>query len=243
MAAGLGAAGLAVALATQSTLENLVAGLTIYGDRPIRIGDFCCIGGIVGNVENIGLRSTRIRTLERTLVTIPNAEVAKHNLENFSLRDRMLLQTTLSLRYETTPDQLRYVLGRFRELFYGHPKVINKDMRVRFIGFGASSLDIEIFLYIRTNNKPVFLEICEDLNLRIIDILSEAGAAFAFPSQTAYLTRDTAPDAERMRAAEAHVETWREAGELPFPDLPTETKDIVRDTLDYPPQGSPGNKR
>jgi MscS family membrane protein len=243
LAAGIGVGGLAFALAAQSTLENLVAGLTIYGDRPIRVGDFCTIGGVSGTVESIGLRSTRLRTLARTLVTIPNAEVAKHNLENFAVRDRMLLHTTLGLRYETTPDQLRYLLGRLRELFYGHPKVVDDGLRVRFIGFGASSLDIEIYLYVKATAKPAFMEICEDLNLRIMDIVDEAGAGFAFPSQTAYLARDTAPDPDRVRAAETRVEAWRESGELPFPDLADEAQDAVGDKLDYPPIGSPGNKR
>ncbi len=243
LAAGVGVGGLAFALAAQSTLENLVAGLTIYGDRPIRVGDFCIIGGVSGVVENIGLRSTRLRTLERTLITIPNAQVAKQSLENISVRDKMLLQTTISLRYETSPNQLRYVLGRLRELFYGHPRVIDDGMRVRFTGFGASSLDIEIYLYVKATAKPAFLEICEDLNLRIMDIIEGAGAGFAFPSQTTYLARDAAPDPELVRAAEAHVESWREAGELPFPDLSDEAQDAVGDLLDYPPKGSPGNRR
>jgi len=243
LAAGVGVGGLAFALAAQSTLENLVAGLTIYGDRPIRVGDFCTVGGVSGTVESIGLRSTRLRTLERTLVTIPNAEVAKHTLANVSVRDRMLLQTIIGLRYETTPDQLRYVLGKLRELFYGHPMVFDDGMRVRFIGFGASSLDIEVYLYVKAKVKPAFLEICEDLNLRIMDIVAEAGAGFAFPSQTAYLARDTAPDPDLVRAAEARVESWREAGELPFPDLSDEAQEEVGDLLDYPPLGSPANRR
>lgn len=242
LAAGIGVGGLAFALAAQSTLENLVAGLTIYGDRPIRVGDLCDIGGVMGTVESIGLRSTRVRTFARTVISIPNAEVAKYRLENFALRDQMLMESTICLRYETTPDQLRYVLGRLRELLYAHPKVIEDGMRVRFIGFGACSLDIEIFAYIKATAKPAFLEICEDLNLRIMDIVDEAGASFAFPSQTTYLTRDKTPDAERMRAAEARVSTWRESGELPFPDLSDEAQEAVSDTLDFPPLGSPGNK-
>jgi len=242
LAAGIGVGGLAFALAAQSTLENLVAGLTIYGDRPIRVGELCDINGVSGTVESIGLRSTRLRTFARTVVTIPNAEVAKHRLENFALRDRMLMETTLGLRYETTPDQLRYVLGKLRELLYAHPKVIDDGMRVRFVGFGACSLDIGIFAYIKATAKPAFLEVCEDLNLRIMDIVDEAGVGFAFPSQTAYLARDKAPDTERVRAAEARVATWRESGELPFPDLSDDAQEAVGDTLDFPPLGSPGNK-
>lgn len=116
-----------------------------------------------GKVESIGLRSTRLRTLARTLVTIPNAEVAKQTLENISVRDRMLLQTTIGLSYETTPDQLRYVLGKLRELFYGHPRVIDDGMRVRLIGFDASSLDIEINLYVKATVTPAFFIQCSTL--------------------------------------------------------------------------------
>jgi len=243
LAAGIGVGGLAFALAAQSTLENLVAGLTLYGDRPIRVGELCEIGGVTGNVESIGLRSTRLRTFARTVVTIPNAEVAKYRLENFAMRDRMLMQTTIGLRYETTPDQMRYVLGKLRELLYAHPKVLDDGMRVRFVGFGASSLDIEIYVYVMATAKPAFLEICEDLNLRIMDIIDEAGAGFAFPSQTAYLARDRAPDAEKAKAAEAQVESWRKAGELPFPDLSDDAQEAVADKLDFPPLGSPGSKK
>ena len=242
LAAGLGMGGLAFALAAKSTLENLVAGLMIYSDKPIRMGDLCTIGGFRGRVESIGLRSTRLRTLERTLVMIPNAEVAASILENESVRDRMLLQTVIGLRYETTPDQLRYVLGRLRELFYGHPKVNEDGLRVRFIGFGACSLDIEIYVYLQAKSTPVFLEIQEDINLRIMDIVDDAGAGFAFPSQTTYLARDTAPDAERVKAAEEQVKSWRESGELPFPDLSDKTQEAISDQLDFPPKGSPGNQ-
>ena len=242
LAAGLGMGGLAFALATKSTLENLVAGLMIYSDKPIRLGDLCVIGGFSGSVESIGLRSTRLRTIERTLVTIPNAEVATSTLENKSVRDRMLLQTVIGLRYETTPEQLRYVLGRLRELFYGHPKVNEDGLRVRFIGFGAYSLDIEIYAYLQATTNPVFLEVQEDINLRIMDIVDDAGADFAFPSQTTYLARDTAPDAERVKTAEEQVKTWRDKGELPFPDLSDKTQEAISDQLDFPPRGSPGNR-
>ena len=234
LAASLGVGGLAVALAAQSTLENLVAGLTIYGDRPVRIGDLCSVGGTSGRVESIGLRSTRLRTLERTLVTIPNADVAKQVLENFSVRDRMLFRTTIGLRYETTPDQMRYVLGKLRELAYGHPKVLEEDMRIRFSDLGTSSLDVELFFYVKAIVLPDFMEIKEDLLLRIMDIVEQAGTGFAFPAQTAYLAKDKGLDEDKVRAAEAQVDLWRESGELPFPDLNEVERDRVRDRLDYP---------
>jgi MscS family membrane protein len=111
LVAGLGVGGLALALAIRPTLENVIGGFTLFADRPVRVGDFCRYGSDVGMVHEIGLRSTRIRSLERTLVTIPNAEFSQMKLENFALRDTRLLRTTLQLRYETTMDQLRYLLA------------------------------------------------------------------------------------------------------------------------------------
>lgn len=238
LVASLGVGGLAIALAAQSTLENLVAGLTIYGDRSVIIGEFCRVGNTSGTVEEIGLRSTRLRTLERTLVTIPNAEFVKQVQENYSRRDYILFETVLGLRYETTAGQLKFVLGKLRELFYAHPMVIKENLRVRFIGFGAYSLDIEIYAYLQTREKPTFLAIREDLLLRIINLVEEAGAGFAFPSQTAYLASDSAIDKEQVRSAEEQVRQWRESGTLPFPELDAEEQTRLRDSLDYPPVGS-----
>jgi MscS family membrane protein len=112
--AGLGVGGIAVALAAQKTLENLFGGITLYADRPVRVGDFCRFGDRVGTVEEIGLRSTRIRTLDRTLVSVPNAEFSNLHLENYTARDRIWYHPTIGLRYETTPDQLRFVLVEVR---------------------------------------------------------------------------------------------------------------------------------
>ena len=238
VAASIGVGGLAVALAAQSTLENLVAGLTILGDRPVRIGDYCRVGETAGTIEEIGLRSTRLRTLDRTLVTIPNSDVAKQRLENYTRRDHILLKPVLGLRYETTAEQLRFMLGRLRELFHAHPMVVKDGARVRFVGFGAFSLDLEVFVYIRTNQYPTFLAVREDILLRVIDIVEAAGTGFAFPSQTTYLARDGGLDSARTEAAEAAVAEWRAAGDLPFPELESARRSATKDSLDYPPDGS-----
>jgi MscS family membrane protein len=147
LVAGLGVGGLAIALAIRPTLENILGGLTLFADQPVRVGDFCRYGSEVGTVQEIGLRSTRIRSRERTLVTIPNAEFSQMKLENFSVRDQRLLRTTLNLRYETTMDQLRYVLAELRKLLFGHPMVTESPARVRFVDLGAYSIDVEIFAY------------------------------------------------------------------------------------------------
>ena len=216
MLAGLGVGGFAIALAVRPTLENLIGGFLLFSDKPVRVGDFCRFGEQVGSVDKIGLRSTRIRTLEDTTVIVPNAEFAQLQLENISIRNKTLFRVTLGLRYETTSEQLRYVLANLREMLLGHPKVSSENLRVRFGRFGDYSLDLEIFAYILTNDWPEYCAIREDLNLRIMDIVKEAGTGFAFPSQTAYFTQDSGLDAERSRQAEAQVEDWRVKGKLPF---------------------------
>jgi MscS family membrane protein len=199
--AGLGVGGLAVALAAQKTLENLFGGATLVADRPVKVGDFCRFGDKVGVIEEIGLRSTRVRTLERTLVTVPNSEFAALQLENFAVRDKILFRPRLGLRYETRPDQVRYVLSRIKEILDEHPRVDPDPARVRFVGFGDSSLDLDIYAYLTATDFGEYLQIAEDLNLRLMDAIEEAGTGFAFPSTTAYVTQDDGLDAERASRA------------------------------------------
>jgi MscS family membrane protein len=240
--AGLGVGGIAVALAAQRTLENLIGGITLYADRPVSVGDFCRWGDQIGTVEEIGLRSTRIRTLERTVVTVPNAELCQMELDNFMVRDRRLLRTTLQLRYETTPDQMRFILAKLRELLLGHPMVSPDPARVRFTGYGDYSKDVQIFAYVLCQDQNTFLAIQEDLLLRIEDIIIGAGSGFAFPSQTAYLSRDGGLDDQRISEAVAEVEQWRAGGKLPFPEFDDQQREQIEDVLDYPPEGSPGHQ-
>jgi MscS family membrane protein len=167
-------------------------------------------------------------------VSIPNAEFATLQLENFARRDRIWLKPKLGLRYETTPDQLRYVLVEIRRMLYAHARVDPDGARIRFIGFGDYSLDLEIFAYVRTTDFGEFLAIQEDILLRIMDIVAESGTGFAFPSSTTYLGRDGGLDADRSRAAEARVREWRERGELPLPEFPSEAIEAVRGTIAYP---------
>lgn len=238
LVAGLGVGGLAVALAAQKSLENLFGGVTIVADQPVRVGDFCRFGDRVGTVEDIGLRSTRVRTLDRTVVTIPNAEFSSLQLENFAQRDRFWWNPTLGLRYETTPDQIRFVLVETRKLLYSHPRVDPDPARVRFVRFGAYSLDIEIFAYLHAADVSESLEIGEDLSLRIMEIIATAGTGFAFPSQTLYVRKDEDLDAEAAARAEAQVADWRARGELPLPGF---TPDRIRElggSIEYPAEGS-----
>jgi len=241
--AGLGVGGIAVALAAQKTLENLFGGITVVSDQPIRVGDFCRAGDFLGTVLSVGLRSTRLRTLARTIVSIPNGQLALMNLENFTMRDKIWFNHTLDLRYETTAEQLRYILAAIREMLYSHPKVESPSARVRFIGFGDSSIKLEIFAYVLETDYAAFLPIQEDLLLRIMDIVEEGGSGFAFPSQTTYLASDAGLDAGKTKEAILKVRQWREQGELPFPDFPPETIAKMNNQLEYPPPDSARGKK
>jgi len=238
--AGLGVGGLAFALAAQKSIENLFGGVTLIADQPVRVGDFCRFGGHSGTVEEIGLRSTRIRTLERTLITVPNSAFSEIHLENLAHRDRIRLSTVLGLRYETSPDQLRHTLSELRRLLLSHPKVLADSVRVRFGGFGASSLDIELQAYVGTADWGAFTAIREDLYLRVMDIVEAAGTGFAFPSQTLYLGRDDGLNSEKRAEAEASIARLRASGQLPFPDHDAATIARFADSVDYPPRGSVG---
>lgn len=240
--AGLGIGGLAVALAARSTLENFIAGLTLIADKPVRAGDFCAFGDKLGTVESLGLRSIRIRSLERTIVSIPNAEFLNMSIENYTRRDSILLKTVLHLRYETTADQLRWVLAEIRRLLVGHPRVRNDPSRARFVGYGEYSLDVEIFAYVDTQDYNEYLAICEDIYLRLADVVDALGTAFAFPSTLTYLARDGGMDTEKTEKVEHAVDAWRRNDRLPFPEFPSDERWEMLGTLPYPPAGSPDSR-
>lgn len=236
--AGLGIGGLAVALAAQSTLQNFISGITLYFDKPIAVGDYCRFGDKTGTVEYIGMRSTRIRTLARTLLTIPNSEFSNMQIENYAKRDSMFLNPELRLRYETSPDQLRYLLVELRKLLLAHPKVYADPLRVRFSGFGEHSLNIYIFAYVMSNDYTEYIGIREDIYLRMMQLIEDSGAKLAVPSVVHYNTEDSLPDKAGAQASEEQVKRWRHEGTLPFPDFAWQDKADLRGTLDYPPDGS-----
>ena len=239
LVAGLGIGGLAVALAAQRSIEDLIGAFTIYATQPVRVGDFCRFGENVGTVEEIGLRSTRVRTLDDTIVSVPNGEFSKLHIDNFGKRRKIRYHPKIHLRYETTPDQLRCILVDVRKILYAHPRVDPDPARIRFVGFGEWSLDLEVFAYVDTTVYGEYLEIAEDLNLRIMDAVFGAGSRFAFPSQTTYLESGGGVDEERTSAAEARVREWRDRRELYLPAFPPRAVEQLRGTLPYPPEGSP----
>ncbi len=195
--AGLGVGGIAVALAAQKTLENVIGGVSIIADQAMRVGTFVKVGATAGTVEDIGLRSTRIRTMDRSLVSIPNGQISNERLEVLSSRDKFWFHPTLSLRYDTTADQLRFVLAATHKLLFDHHRVERSSVRVRFLGFGSASLDLEAFAYISVSDFSEFLEIQEHLLLRIMDIVQSAGTRMALPFPTAYLAPASANDETR----------------------------------------------
>jgi MscS family membrane protein len=240
--AGLGVGGLAVALALRPTLENLIGGVILYVDKPVRVGDFCSFGTLMGTVERIGVRSIKLRALDRTLISVPNAQFADMQIVNWAHCDEMLINETLSLRYETDPDQLRYVLTRLREMLHAHPRINSDTVRVRLANFGESAQNIDMRVYALTREWNDFFAIREDVLLRIFQIVEEAGTGFAFPSRTVYTRSDEGLDANRKEAAGRTVAQWRRSGRLPFPNLPREVVERIEGSLDYPPHGSPGSR-
>ena len=240
--AGLGIGGLAIGFGAQKTIENLFGGISLLGDEVIRVGDSCNFNGRVGTVEDISLRSTRIRTIERTELSIPNGALATMNIENLTRRDKFLFNPNLSLRPETTPDQLRYVLTESRRFLYQHPKVETASARIRLANLEQGWPSLEVFSYVLTRDGAEFTAIREDILLRLLTVVEEAGTGFAFPSQNVYLGRNTGVDKAKAEQAEEAVRRWRDQNQLPFPDFaPAEIAEI-RDSLPYPPPESAVNR-
>lgn len=184
--AGLGVGGIAIALAAQKTIEDLFGGVSLIGDRPVLVGDVCRFGDRTGTVMHIGLRSTRIRTPERTVISVPNGQFSSMALENISGRDKIWFHPTLNLRRDTTSDQLLRVLSSFHEILTGHPRVETGKMPVRFIGVGPYSLDVEVIAYVTTSDYDEFVALQQELLLKMLQAVEHAGTALAVPLQESF---------------------------------------------------------
>ncbi|MCF8466967.1 MAG: mechanosensitive ion channel family protein [Sneathiella sp.] len=209
--AGLGVGGLAIALAAQPTIENLIGGVILYADRMVRIGEYCKFDDLAGTVESIGIRSTRIRALNRTVITVANADLAKRKITNFSRRDKFHLHHRFGLRFDTTEEQLSGILGRIRTYLETHESILENPLRVRFVELGDYSLTVEIYAYVAVADMAEFLAIQEEILMKIVEIVHAQGADFAFPSTTTYLASDkdsaTLADPFSWRPA-ANIQTW-----------------------------------
>jgi MscS family membrane protein len=241
--AGLGIGGLAIGFGAQKTIENLFGGVSVLGDEVFRVGDVCRFGDRTGVVEDIGLRSTRIRTDERTLVAIPNGTVATINLENLSRRDKILFKTNLGLRPESKADHVRFVLAEFRRLLYSHPKVETKTVRVRLTDIAGASLSVEVVAYILTQDFNEFVAVREDLLLRMMDVMEDSGGGLALPSQTLYLSRDAGVAREKADNAVKKMAELREGKQLPFPDFHEEDISSFKGSIEYPQSESAVRKQ
>jgi MscS family membrane protein len=184
--AGLGIGGIALALAAQKTVENLFGAFSIGADRPFAEGDSVKFEDVTGTVEEIGLRSTKIRTADRSLVTVPNGRLADMRVESLSARDRMRLFCTLGLVYDTTANQLRGVLAGLEHVLRVHPKIWPENVTVRFTALGPSSLDIEVQAWFQVSADD--FPLCrQEVLLRFMEVVEAAGTRFAFPTRTVHL--------------------------------------------------------
>jgi len=184
--AGLGVGGVAVAFAAQRTLENVIGSITIYSSQPVHVGDFCKFGDKLGVVEEIGLRATQLRTLERTVVHIPNAKFSTDIIENLTQRDKILYRTRLRLSLQTTSSQMREVLEGIRKLIEQHEMIDEEASRVRFLEFGEYAQEIELYVYIKTQDFVEYLQYREDINLQVKDIIEASGTDLVVPANTTY---------------------------------------------------------
>ncbi len=192
--AGLGIGGIAIALGAQKSLEHFFGSISIGVDQPFRVGDWVNASGTEGEIEAIGLRSTRIRTINRTVVSIPNGQLAESRTENFGQRDRIRFSTVVGVEYGTTAAQLRAIRDGIEAVLRAHPKTWPDRVQVAFSNFGAYSLDIELFCWIQTTAIDEFRTIRQELMFRIMEVVEQNGASFAFPTQTLHLARGGEPN-------------------------------------------------
>jgi MscS family membrane protein len=215
--AGLGIGGLAIALAAQKSLENLIGGVSLLMDKAVQVGDFCRIGDQFGTVEDIGLRSLKLRTLDQSLLVVPNGLLAQMQFENMKTRTKFLIRQTFSLRIETQVEQLRFVLDRVKSMLDGHPGIEAGSSRVRVNGFAGSAFELELYAFGMTSNRAEFTAIRQDVILKIAEIVEAAGTRFAAPTRLTYLSRDVGVDAEKADDIVRHVTELRTRNEFRFP--------------------------
>jgi MscS family membrane protein len=194
LVAGLGIGGVAIAFGAQKTVENLFGSVALAVDQPCRVGDTVKVDDIVGTVERIGARSTQFRTMDRTVVTIPNGKLSDLRIETFAMRDRIRFATTIKLFYDTNEAQLRKVIDGMERVLREHPKVWPDSIVVRFAGFGDSSLEIEVLCWFQTTDYDRFRDYRQEVLLGFLHAVEQADASFAFPAPV-HLIRRKAPGA------------------------------------------------
>jgi MscS family membrane protein len=199
LVAGLGVGGLAVAFAAKESIENLLASFTIFLDKPFMAGDLVQVGEMIGTVEKVGFRSTRIRTLEKSFVTVPNKLMIDKPLDNLTLRTFRRAKFDVRLTYQTTSRQLRDITRDIQAYIDQHPRT-NDDGRVRFLGLSPDAKDVMVLYFVDTMDWFDFIDIKEEINYRIVEIVETHGAEFALPTQRLYLQQ--APESAPTQPAE-----------------------------------------
>ena len=215
--AGLGIGGLAIALGAQKTLENFIGGVSLLMDKAVHTGDFCEIGGKLGTVEDIGLRSLRLRTLDQNLLVVPNSALAQMQFQNMKARPKLLIDQTFSLRIETQVEQLRFVLDRVQSMLNEHPAIEPGTSRIRVNDFAGAAFELELFAYGKTGDWAEFTAIRQDVILKIAEIVEAAGTQFAGPTRLTYVSTDEGLDAEKTKDAVRRVAELRAGDGFRFP--------------------------
>lgn len=190
--AGLGLGGFAFALAAKDTIANLFGGVTILIDRPFKVGDWITFDGNDGVVEEIGLRSTRVRTFAKTLTSVPNQSLANATVENHTLMPKRRIKMTVGVTYDSSPDQMRSLVDRVDAFLRGHAGIHQDFIMVKFTEFNASSLDLLVYCFSSTTDWVEHLQVRQEVNLGIMDIVEELGQSMAFPTRTVHLVKDEA---------------------------------------------------
>jgi MscS family membrane protein len=186
----LGIGGLAIALAAKETLENLFASFALMLDRPFTVGDSINVGGTEGTIEKVGFRSTRLRTFDGSMVTVPNRLLTSQSLDNLSERRLRRARFFLRLAYNTPGEQVTDVVKAIQTYIDNHPETNKEQGVVRFDSFAESSLDILVIFFVETPFPREFTRVKEEVNLMILKIIETNGVKFAFPSRDLYLRRD-----------------------------------------------------
>jgi MscS family membrane protein len=207
--AGLGIGGLAVALAAQKTLENLIGGISLLLDKAIQVGDICKIGDRIGTVDDIGLRSLKLRTLDQNLLVVPNGLLAQMQFENMKARPKLLLQQNFFLRIETQVEQLRFVLDGVQRMLDENPAIESGSSRLRVTNFAGAAFELELFAFGKTGDWREFTGIRQEILLKIAGIVEAAGTRLAAPTQLTYFSTDAGVNAERANDIVHHIAELR----------------------------------
>ena len=184
--AGLGIGGIAVALAAQKTVEHLFGSVSLAADKAFRVGDWVRAGATEGEVQRIGLRSTSFRTIDRTVVRVPNGRLADERIETFGERDRILLRTDIDLTYDTTPEQIAAIRDALEAALRAHPKIWPDTVRVHIVAFTDSAIRLNVVSWFQTTDWNEFLLIRHEMYMHFMRIIRDRGATFAYPSRTVY---------------------------------------------------------